>query len=343
MADLAVPAGELQALWGLIEIRTDQGRAHMEFRHTSVLLKETVDGLQVHPGGIYVDGTLGGGGHSFEIAKRLAGDGRLIGIDRDEEALKAAGERLRDFGEIVTRVHGNYSQMPEILKDLGISHVDGIVLDLGVSSYQLDTADRGFSYMTDAPLDMRMDQTEPRTAADLINGASEHELFRIIRDYGEERFAQNIAKHIVERRAEKPIETTGELVEIIRASIPMKVQKTGGHPAQRTFQAIRIELNGELTALKDSIDSMIDLLDDGGRLAIITFHSLEDRIVKSAFRRNENPCTCPPEFPVCVCGKKPKGRVVTRKPILPSAQEMALNSRSKSAKLRIFERKVLVT
>ena len=315
----------------------------MEFQHISVLLNETVDSLSVHPGGVYVDGTLGGGGHSLEIAKRLGGEGTLIGIDRDEAAVSAAGARLSQFGETVRIVRGNYSSMPEIVKDLGYAKVDGIVLDLGVSSYQLDEAERGFSYMHDAPLDMRMDRRETRTAADLINTASERELFRIIRDYGEERFAQNIAKHIVERREEKPIETTGELVEIIRASIPMKVQKTGGHPAKRTFQAIRIELNGELTALKDSIDSMIDLLDDGGRLAIITFHSLEDRIVKSAFRRNENPCTCPPEFPVCVCGKKPKGRVVTRKPILPSAQEMALNSRSKSAKLRIFERKVLVT
>lgn len=312
----------------------------MEYRHTSVLLKEAVESLCVKPDGVYVDGTLGGGGHSFEIAKRLGDGGRLIGIDRDEEAIEAAGARLRGFGEKVTAVHGNYADMPEILGRSGIKHVDGILLDLGVSSHQLDDADRGFSYMTDAPLDMRMDQSETRTAADIVNSADEHELFRILRDYGEERFAQNIAKHIVEARKKAPIRTTGELVRIIRASIPMKVQKTGGHPAKRTFQAIRIELNGELTALEDSIDRMIDLLNDGGRLSIITFHSLEDRIVKSAFRRNENPCTCPPELPVCVCGKKSKGRVVTRKPILPGEEEMQSNPRAKSAKLRVFERNV---
>ncbi len=310
----------------------------MEFQHISVLLNETVDSLSVHPGGVYVDGTLGGGGHSLEIAKRLGGEGTLIGIDRDEAAVSAAGARLSQFGETVRIVQGNYSSMPEIVKDLGYAKVDGIVLDLGVSSYQLDEAERGFSYMHDAPLDMRMDRRETRTAADLINTASERELFRIIRDYGEERFAQNIAKHIVERREEKPIETTGELVEIIRASIPMKLQKSGGHPAKRTFQAIRIELNGELSALEESLDGMIDLLNDGGRLSVITFHSLEDRIVKAAFRRNENPCTCPPGFPVCVCGKKPKGRVLTRKPLLPSQEETEENPRAKSAKLRVFER-----
>jgi len=310
----------------------------MKFQHISVLLNETVDSLSVHPGGVYVDGTLGGGGHSLEIAKRLGGEGTLIGIDRDEAAVCAAGARLSQFGETVRIVRGNYSSMPEIVKDLGYAKVDGIVLDLGVSSYQLDEAERGFSYMHDAPLDMRMDRRETRTAADLINTASERELFRIIRDYGEERFAQNIAKHIVERREEKPIETTGELVEIIRASIPMKLQKSGGHPAKRTFQAIRIELNGELSALEESLDGMIDLLNDGGRLSVITFHSLEDRIVKAAFRRNENPCTCPPGFPVCVCGKKPKGRVLTRKPLLPSQEETEENPRAKSAKLRVFER-----
>jgi 16S rRNA (cytosine1402-N4)-methyltransferase len=312
----------------------------MEFKHVSVLLNETIDSLQINPHGVYVDGTLGGGGHSFEIAKKLASDGKLIGIDRDAAAVKAAGERLAEFGEKVSIVRGNYSEMPDIVRNLGYLHVDGIVLDLGVSSYQLDTAERGFSYMADAPLDMRMDQREQRTAGDLINEASERELFRIIRDYGEEKFAQNIAKHIVAKRAEKKIETTGELVEIIKASIPMKFRKNGGHPAKRTFQAIRIELNGELTALRDSLDQMIDLLDDKGRLSIITFHSLEDRIVKSSFKKNENPCTCPPDFPVCVCGKKPKGRVVTRKPILPSDEEMEENPRSKSAKLRVFERKV---
>ena len=243
------------------------------------------------------------------------------------------------MGELVTIVRGNFDRMPSIVQALGIQRVNGIILDLGVSSYQLDTADRGFSYMQDAPLDMRMDQREKRTAGDIVNGYSEHELFRIIRDYGEERFAQNIAKHIVAERERKRIETTGELASIIRASIPKKVQATGGHPAKRTFQAIRIELNGELTALEDSLDGMINLLDDGGRIAVITFHSLEDRIVKAAFRRNENPCTCPPDFPVCVCGKKPKGFVVTRKPVIPSEEETAENPRAKSAKLRVFERK----
>ena len=311
----------------------------MALVHKSVLLDETVSSLRVRPGGVYVDGTLGGGGHSLEIAKLMAGQGRLIGIDRDEAAIEAAGERLRDMGELVTIVRGNFDRMPSIVQALGIQRVNGIILDLGVSSYQLDTADRGFSYMQDAPLDMRMDQREKRTAGDIVNGYSEHELFRIIRDYGEERFAQIIAKHIVAERERKRIETTGELASIIRASIPKKVQATGGHPAKRTFQAIRIELNGELTALEDSLDGMINLLDDGGRIAVITFHSLEDRIVKAAFRRNENPCTCPPDFPVCVCGKKPKGFVVTRKPVIPSEEETAENPRAKSAKLRVFERK----
>lgn len=312
----------------------------MAFSHTSVLLNETIESLKVKPGGIYVDGTLGGGGHSLEIAKLLDEGGTLVGIDRDEAAIRAAAERLYAYRDRVVIRRGNYSEMPEILKELGIARVDGILLDLGVSSYQLDTAERGFSYMQDAPLDMRMDQREVRTAADLINRESERELARIIREYGEERFAWNIAKHIAERRARKPIETTGELVEIIRASIPMRLQKTGGHPAKRTFQAIRIELNGELTALTDSIDGMIDLLRDGGRLSVITFHSLEDRIVKAAFKRNENPCTCPPDFPVCVCGKKSKGFAVTRKPVLPSEAEQTMNPRSQSAKLRVFERKV---
>ena len=311
----------------------------MEFVHTSVLLHETIEGLAVRPDGVYIDGTLGGGGHSLEIAKRLTSGGILIGIDRDGAAIEAAGERLHSYSDRVRIVRGNYSQMPAILKSMGIQEADGIVLDLGVSSYQLDTAERGFSYMQDAPLDMRMDQSETRTAGDLINEVSEQELARIIREYGEERFAPSIAKHIAERRKEKRIETTGELVSIIRQSIPMKFQKSGGHPAKKTFQAIRIELNGELSALADSLDGMIDLLGDGGRLAVITFHSLEDRIVKAAFRKNENPCTCPPSFPVCICGKKPKGRIVTKKPILPSPSEMEENSRAKSAKLRIFERK----
>ncbi|MDO5702238.1 MAG: 16S rRNA (cytosine(1402)-N(4))-methyltransferase RsmH [Lachnospiraceae bacterium] len=310
----------------------------MKFAHTSVLLGETVDSLNVRPDGTYVDGTLGGGGHAAEIAKQLKEGGRLIGIDRDEAAIRAASERLADYRGVVSIVRGNFSQMPEILKGEGIGSVNGIVLDLGVSSHQLDEAERGFSYMHDAPLDMRMDRRQTRTAADIVNGEDERELTRIIRDYGEERFARNIAKHIAERRSVKRIETTGELVEIIRESIPMKFQKQGGHPAKRTFQAIRIELNGELTAIAESLDLMIDLLDVGGRLSVITFHSLEDRIVKEVFRRNENPCTCPPQFPVCVCGKRPKGFVVTRKPILPSPEELETNPRSKSAKLRVFEK-----
>ncbi|MDO4477953.1 MAG: 16S rRNA (cytosine(1402)-N(4))-methyltransferase RsmH [Lachnospiraceae bacterium] len=309
----------------------------MEFVHKSVLLKETVDGVNVRPGGLYVDGTLGGGGHSEEILKRLGDSGKLIGIDRDEEAIAAASKRLAIFGERFQAVHSNYGDMPAALKALGIDKVDGIVLDLGVSSYQLDNAERGFSYMADAPLDMRMDRSQPMTAYDIVNGYSEHDLTRIIREYGEDKCARSIASHIVKAREEKPVSTTGELVDIIRASIPMKLQKSGGHPAKRTFQALRIELNQELTVLRDCIDSLIDCLAEGGRLSIITFHSLEDRIIKEAFRRNENPCTCPPSFPVCVCGKKSKGRVVTRKPILPSAEEMAENSRAKSAKLRVFE------
>lgn len=310
----------------------------MEFVHKSVLLNETIENLQIRPDGVYVDGTLGGGGHALEICKHLTATGTLIGIDQDGAAIEAAGERLKDFRDKVTIVRSNFAQMPEILKGLGIVSVNGIILDLGVSSYQLDDAERGFTYMADAPLDMRMDQRETKTASDIVNGYSEHDLFRIIRDYGEDRFAQNIAKHIVMERQKEPIATTGKLAEIVRESIPKKFQMTGGHPAKRTFQAIRIELNGELTVLKDSIDGMIGLLADGGRICIITFHSLEDRIVKEAFRRNENPCICPPDFPVCVCGRKSKGRVVTRKPILPSEEETAENSRSKSAKLRVFEK-----
>lgn len=311
----------------------------MNYVHKSVLLNETIVNLRIRPNGVYADGTLGGGGHALEILKHLTATGKLIGIDQDDAAIQAAGERLKDYAGQVTIVRSNFSRMSEILKERGISSVDGIVLDLGVSSYQLDDAERGFSYMNDAPLDMRMDRREAKTAGDIINGYSEHDLFRIIRDYGEDRFAQNIARHIVTERERKPITTTGQLAEIVRESIPMKVQKTGGHPAKRTFQAVRIELNGELTVLKDSIDGMIGLLNDGGRLCIITFHSLEDRIVKEAFRRNENPCTCPPDFPVCVCGKKSKGRVITRKPIVPGEAEAAENSRARSAKLRVFERK----
>lgn len=310
----------------------------MIFKHTSVLLDETVSSLNLKAGGIYVDGTLGGGGHAWEVLHRLDGSGRLIGIDQDADAIAAASERLSEYGDRVTIVRSNYEQIEEVLRSLGIDKVDGIYLDLGVSSYQLDTAERGFTYREDAPLDMRMDQRNTQTAADIVNTYSEFDLFRIIRDYGEDKFAKNIAKHIVKQRSQKPFETTGELIEVIRAAIPMKIQVTGGHPAKRTFQAIRIELNHELDVLNRSIDVMIDHLNPGGRLSIITFHSLEDRIVKNRFRDNENPCICPSNFPVCMCGKKSKGHVVTRKPVLPSEQELELNSRSKSAKLRVFER-----
>ena len=313
----------------------------MAFEHVSVLLHETVDGLNVKPDGIYVDATLGGGGHAYEVCTKLGEQGRLIGIDQDADAIKAAGKRLEGFGEKVTIIRSNYCDMKSKLHELGIDKVDGIYLDLGVSSYQLDTPDRGFTYREeDAPLDMRMDQRNEQTAKDIVNTYSEMELYRIIRDYGEDRFAKNIAKHIVQARQKKEIETTGELTEIIRASIPAKVRATGGHPAKRTFQAIRIELNRELDVLEDSIDTMIERLAPGGRLSIITFHSLEDRIVKNRFRTNENPCICPPDFPVCVCGRKSRGRVITRKPILPSEEELEWNSRSQSAKLRVFERQI---
>ena len=311
----------------------------MEFKHKSVLLDETIESLNIKPNGIYVDGTLGGGGHSYEIAKRLTDGGRLIGIDQDEDAIRAAKERLSEFADRVTIVRDNYCNMPKVLDELGISKVDGILLDIGVSSYQLDEAERGFTYKQDAPLDMRMDQRQEMTAKDIVNGYSEEDLYRIIRDYGEEKFAKNIAKHIVQARQIKPVETTFELDEIIKAAIPMKFRATGGHPAKKTFQAIRIELNRELEVLDESIDAMTDLLNDNGRLCIITFHSLEDRIVKTRFRKNENPCTCPPDFPVCVCGKKPKGKVITRKPIVPDEEELEENKRAKSSKLRVFERK----
>ena len=311
----------------------------MEFNHYSVLLNETIENLNIKPDGIYVDGTLGGGGHAYQVASRLSEKGRLIGIDQDADAIAAAGERLKEFGDKITIIRSNYANMKEELHRIGVEKVDGIVLDLGVSSFQLDTPERGFTYRDEnAPLDMRMDDRQSLTAKDIVNGYSEMDLYRIIRDYGEDKFAKNIAKHIVQERAEKPIETTGELTEIIRASIPMKVQVTGGHPAKRTFQAIRIELHKELEVLQNNLDDMIDLLNPGGRICIITFHSLEDRIVKTNFKRNENPCTCPSDFPVCVCGKKSKGKVVTRKPILPSEEELEVNSRSKSAKLRVFER-----
>ena len=310
----------------------------MEFKHKSVLLDETVGGLNIKPDGIYVDGTLGGAGHAIEVCRKLSAKGRFIGIDQDQDAIIAASERLAAFDQ-VTIIRSNYCYMVQELAARGIHKVDGIVLDLGVSSYQLDNEERGFTYRVDAPLDMRMDQRQTQTASDIVNGYEERELYRIIRDYGEDKFAKNIAKHIVKERQKKTIETAGELTDIIRAAIPMKVQVTGGHPAKRTFQAIRIELNHELEVLSDHLDEMIDLLNPGGRICIITFHSLEDRIVKSNFKRNENPCTCPSDFPVCVCGKVSKGKVITRKPILPSEKELEENSRSKSAKLRVFERR----
>ncbi len=310
----------------------------MEFKHKSVLLDETISNLNIKPDGIYVDGTLGGGGHSYEIASRLTEGGRLIGIDQDDDAIRAAGERLKEFSDRVTIVRNNYCNTVDVLDELGISKVNGIILDLGVSSYQLDTAERGFTYKTDAPLDMRMDRRQTVTAKNIVNEYSEFDLYRIIRDYGEDKFAKNIAKHIVAARQIKPIETTFELNGIIKAAIPVKCRISGGHPAKKTFQAIRIELNHELDVLENSVDTMIDRLDAGGRLCIITFHSLEDRIVKTRFKNNENPCTCPPDFPVCVCGKKSKGKVVTRKPILPSEEELKENKRSKSAKLRVFEK-----
>lgn len=310
----------------------------MDFKHVSVLLNETIDGLNINPDGIYVDGTLGGGGHAYEVCKRLSDKGRLIGIDQDGEALEAAREHLKEFEDKITLVRSNYCEIDTILKDLDIDKVDGIVLDLGVSSYQLDNLERGFSYKSDAPLDMRMDQRQVKTAADVVNTYSENELFRIIRDYGEDKFAKNIAKHIVMERQKKPFETTAQLSEVIKHSIPMKFQNKGGHPAKKTFQAIRIEVNKELTVLRDSIDKMIELLNENGRICIITFHSLEDRIVKTKFRENENPCTCPPDFPVCVCGKVSRGKVITRKPIVPGDKEITENKRAKSSKLRIFER-----
>lgn len=311
----------------------------MNFNHKSVLLDEVIESLNIKPDGYYVDGTLGGAGHALEVIKRLKG-GRLIGIDQDADAIKAATERLIDYKNRVIIVRDNYVNIENILKREGIDKVDGIYVDLGVSSYQLDTADRGFTYRFDAPLDMRMDDRNELKASDIVNSYSEAELFHVIRDYGEDRFAKNIAKHIVEYRNKKKIETTFELVDIIKSAIPMKIQVTGGHPAKRTFQAIRIELNKELEVLKDSIDVMIELLKPGGRLSVITFHSLEDRIVKQAFKKAESPCVCPKKFPVCVCGNKSKGRVITRKAVLPSKEELEENSRAKSAKLRVFEKEV---
>ncbi len=310
----------------------------MEFKHTSVLLEETVRGLRVRPDGTYVDGTLGGAGHAVQICRQLSAQGRFFGIDQDQDAIIAASERLAAWKQ-ATIIRSNYCYMDSELARFGVYRVDGIVLDLGVSSYQLDNRERGFTYREDAPLDMRMDRSMHRTAADIVNTASREELIRILREYGEERFAPAISTRIVQERQKEPITTTGRLSDIIKHSIPKKMQATGGHPAKRTFQAIRIELNQELKVLEDSLDRMIGLLNEGGRLCIITFHSLEDRIVKTAFRKAEHPCICPPDFPVCVCGRKPSGIVITRKPILPSAEEMEKNPRSKSARLRIFEKR----
>ena len=310
-----------------------------EFSHISVLLNEVIEGLEIKPDGIYADGTVGGGGHSYEIAARLSDNGRLIGIDRDEDAVKAASERLACYGDKAKVVRGNYLDAVSILKGMGITGVDGILLDLGVSSHQFDDAERGFSYRNDAPLDMRMDRRDELSAYNVVNEYSESELFRIIRDYGEDKFAKNIAKHIVRAREKKPIETTFELSELIKAAIPAKMREGKGHPAKKTFQAIRIEVNRELDILRDSIDGLIDYLNPGGRLCIITFQSLEDKIVKSAFRTAEDPCICPKEFPVCVCGRKSKGRVITRKAITATEEELKANNRAHSAKLRIFEKK----
>ena len=310
--------------------------AAVEFNHYSVLLNETITELNIKPDGIYVDGTLGGGGHSLEIVKRLD-NGHLYGFDQDDAAIEAATLRLQEYSDKVTIIRNNYCNAREALLQQGVTGVDGIVLDLGVSSYQLDTEERGFSYRFDAPLDMRMDRRQGLTARDIVNHYSEQELFRIIRDYGEDRFAKNIAKHIVRAREEKPVETTFELNEIIKAAIPAKMRQNG-HPSKQTFQAIRIECNSELEVLRNSLDTFIDLLNPGGRICIITFHSLEDRIVKTAFKKYQNPCTCPPEFPVCVCGQKSKGRVPGKNPILPGKEELEINSRSKSAKLRVFEK-----
>lgn len=310
----------------------------MEFKHTSVLLDETIQALNIKPGGIYLDGTLGCGGHAYEVCKRLNENGCFYGIDQDASAIEAATKRLEKFGDKVTIFRNNYCNAKALLQEKGIAGVDGILLDLGVSSYQLDTVERGFTYKYDTPLDMRMDQRQKLTARDIVNDYDESSLYRMIKDYGEDQFAKNIAKHIVQARSVKPIETTFELNAIIKTAIPAKMRAVGGHPSKRTFQAIRIECNHELDVLKDSLEDLVNLLNPQGRLCIITFHSLEDRIVKNFFRTMENPCTCPPEFPVCVCGKIPYGKAVPRKPVLPSQKELEANSRSKSAKLRTFER-----
>ncbi|HBZ03501.1 MAG TPA: 16S rRNA (cytosine(1402)-N(4))-methyltransferase [Lachnospiraceae bacterium] len=309
----------------------------MKFKHIPIMLEAVLSGLNIKEDGIYVDGTLGGAGHSYEIARRLSDKGRLIGIDQDKDAIEAATERLKEFQNI-NIVRNNYVNIRTVLGGLGIDKVDGILLDIGVSSYQLDNSERGFSYREDAPLDMRMDQSVDYTAQDIVNDYSEEELRRIISVYGEEKFAPRIAANIVKAREISRIETTYQLNDIIKESIPAAARRTGGNPSKKTYQAIRIELNKELTVLEDALEDMIDLLNPGGRLAIITFHSLEDRIVKNAFRTAENPCICPPEFPVCTCGRKSKGKVITRKPIVADEKELEINPRSSSAKLRVFER-----
>ena len=309
----------------------------MEFKHVSVLLNECLEGLSIKENGKYVDCTLGGAGHSSQILKRLSKDGLLIGIDQDKDALKAAGERLKDYDNKIL-VHNNFYNIGDIIDSLEIGNVDGILMDLGVSSYQLDERERGFSYMKDAPLDMRMNRDNEFSAYDVVNTYSEEELYKVIKDYGEEKFAKRISSFIVSRRSEKPIETTLELVDIIKSAIPAKARREGPHPAKRTFQAIRIEVNGELKILNKAIEDGVNRLNKGGRMAIITFHSLEDRIVKLKFRELADPCTCPKEFPICVCGKKPKVKLVKRKAIEPTKEEVLENPRSRSAKLRVIER-----
>ncbi|MBQ7383739.1 MAG: 16S rRNA (cytosine(1402)-N(4))-methyltransferase RsmH [Clostridia bacterium] len=309
----------------------------MEFSHRSVLLDECIEGLDIKPEGIYVDGTAGGGGHSFHIASRLNG-GRLIAIDQDEAAIAAAGERLAPLGERAVVVRSNFYELARVCEELGVGEIDGLLLDLGVSSYQLDTAERGFSYMADAPVDMRMDKRAANSAYDVVNGYSEDRLKKILYEYGEERFSASIASAIIRERQKKPIETTLELSNIIKYAIPSFAREGGHHPAKRSFQAIRIEVNGELDVIEPAIRDAAKLLRRGGRIAIITFHSLEDRIVKQTFASLATGCTCPKNFPVCVCGNKPTLKVVTRKPILPSAAELEENPRSRSAKLRIAEK-----
>jgi len=310
----------------------------MSFSHVSVLLKECIEGLNIKPDGIYVDGTLGGGGHSFQILQ-LLNQGKLIGIDQDTDALNAATNRLKIFGERFLPVHSNFSNLDRVLAELGIDRIDGLLLDLGVSSYQLDEAERGFSYMNDGKLDMRMNQSDAFTAYDVVNSYSERKLTEIITDYGEENWANRIAKFIVEARTQKPIETTFELVEVIKKAIPAAARKDGPHPAKRTFQAIRIEVNNELKIIEQTIESAFEHMGKGGRVAIITFHSLEDRIVKNAYKKLAQGCTCPPEFPVCICGGKAKIKIISKKPILPSEEEVEANPRARSAKLRVAEKK----